>query len=256
MATESLQLKYPVVLVHGLGARSTYGPIEYFYGLPGLLKKSKNQIFIANLTAWQTIQHRAEQLRDQINRAFPEGKVNLVGHSMGGLDARYLTSQLDFSERVASITTIGTPHRGTSAGDLATGLLPRSAFSLADRILQFLDSSSGALMQITRHYCLGEFAALAPKMPNVGYFSATTAIAEPIVKNSLPIFWLSHGFLKKTEGDNDGFVSVESAMWGDHICTHSGDHYAQIGQFLGRSRGMNYIGFYNEIFKHLKKEGF
>jgi hypothetical protein len=44
MSTESLQLKNPIVLVHGLGARSTYGPIEYFYGLNKLLKDAKNKL--------------------------------------------------------------------------------------------------------------------------------------------------------------------------------------------------------------------
>src|SRR6185312_12501101 len=112
MSTETLQLKYPVVLVHGLGARSTYGPFEYFYGLSKLLRNAKNSIFIPNLSFWHTIEHRAEQLRLQIEKRFPEGKLNLVGHSMGGLDIRYLTAQPGFSERVASVTTIGTPNRG------------------------------------------------------------------------------------------------------------------------------------------------
>jgi triacylglycerol lipase len=253
--TDPLQLKYPTVLIHGLGARSAYGPVEYFYGLPKILRDAKNSIFIANLTAWQTIENRSLQLKEQIEKAFPDGKVNLVGHSMGGLDARYLTSQLGLSERIASVTTIGTPNRGTTIGDMAMGLVPGSAFLAADRILKFLDSSSGALKQVTRQYCLNDFAQLTPNSPGVAYFSATTAISNPIMTNSLPIFWLSHRVLAKIEGDNDGFVSVESAQWGDHICTYSGDHYAQIGQFLGRSRGMDYIKFYRDIFTHLKNSG-
>jgi triacylglycerol lipase len=256
MPTDILRLKYPVVLIHGLGARSAYGPFEYFYGLPKLLKNAGNPLYIANLTSWQTIEHRAEQLKRQLDQAIPDGKLNLVGHSMGGLDARYLTSCMGYADRVASITTIGTPHRGSSAGDLATGLLPEPAFDAADRVLKFLDSSTAALKQITRTYCQGQFARVAPNMPQVAYFSATTAISSPIFTHSLPIFWISHQIVKSAEGDNDGFVSVESAQWGDHICTYSGDHYAQIGQFLGRSRGMDYMRFYHEIFSHLKQQGF
>ena len=174
---------------------------------------------------------------------------------MGGLDARYLTSQLDFADRVASVTTIGTPNRGTTVGDIASGLLPNSAFSTADRFLKLMGSSTGALKQITREYCTGEFASLTHNVSGVGYFSATTAIANPFMSRSLPIFWIPYRILSKLEGDNDGFVSVESAKWGDHICTYDGDHYSQIGQFLGRARGTDYIKFYNEIFRHLKKEG-
>jgi triacylglycerol lipase len=255
MSTESLQLKNPIVLVHGLGARSTYGPIEYFYGLNKLLKDAKNELLIVNLTSWHTIEHRASQLKEQIEKVFPEGQINLVGHSMGGLDARFLTSQLGFADRVTSVTTIGTPNRGTSVGDIATGLLPSSMFVAADHFLKLMDSSSGAFRQITREYCRGEFATLTPNAPQVAYYSATSAIASPVMLNSLPVFWLTNKILSKLEGDNDGFVSVESAMWGDHICTYSGDHYSQIGQFLGRARGMDYMKFYKEIFSHLKKEG-
>jgi triacylglycerol lipase len=255
MLTRPLQLKYPIVLVHGLGAQSQYGPIEYFYGLPKLLKESRNQIAIPRLTSWHTIEHRALQLKEQINATFPEGKVNLVGHSLGGLDIRYLTSCLDFKDRVASVTTIGTPNRGTSISDLGTGLISSTALSALNLVLKYFDSDSGALKQITRQYCLGTFLSLVPNAPEVGYFSATSAIAEPIMKNSLPVFWLSHGILFKYEGENDGFVSVESAIWGQHICTYPGDHYAQIGQILGRTRGLDYMKFYDEIFSRLKQEG-
>jgi triacylglycerol lipase len=255
MLTRPLQLKYPVVLVHGLGAQSKYGPVEYFYGLPKLLKEANNRITIPNLTAWHTIEYRAQQLKEQINATFPDGKLNLVGHSMGGLDIRYLTSCLDFKDRVASITTIGTPNRGTSIGDLATGLLPDSAFIALNRFLKYFGSDSGALKQVTRQFCLGEFSDLAPNIPEVGYFSATSEITQPVVKNSLPVFWISHRILSKYEGENDGFVSVESAKWGNHICTYRGDHYSQIGQFLGRSRGMDYMQFYTDIFSRLKQEG-
>jgi triacylglycerol lipase len=255
MPTQPLQLKYPIVLVHGLGARSTYGPFEYFFGLPKLLRDAKNEVFIANMTAWHTIEHRAKQLKAQIEAGIPDGKVNLIGHSMGGLDARYLASQLGFADRIASITTIGTPNRGTSVGDIATGLLPQPAFHAVDRLLKFLDSSSGALKQITREYCTQQFAELTPQVPSIAYYSATTAIVSPIMKNALPLFWLPHRILSKIEGDNDGFVSVESAKWGEHICTYSGDHYAQIGQFLGRSRGMDYLKFYHDIMSRLKSDG-
>jgi triacylglycerol lipase len=255
MSTNPLQLKYPIVLVHGLGAKSTYGPIDYFFGFPKLLRQANNQIFVADLTAWHTIEHRANQLKVQIEKTFPdpEQKVNLIGHSMGGLDARYLTSRLDFSHRIASVTTIGTPNHGSAIGDLATGLLPNHAFTLADRLLELLNSSSGAFKQITREYCNGDFLIQTPNVPTVAYFSATSAIPKPIRRHSLPIFWLPHRILHNFEGDNDGFVSVQSAMWGEHICTYSGDHYAQVGQILGRSRGLDYIKFYQVIISHLKQ---
>ena len=55
---------------------------------------------------------RAAELRAQILR-WTDGPVNLVAHSMGGLDARYLITHLNMAEQVRSLTTVSTPHRGT-----------------------------------------------------------------------------------------------------------------------------------------------
>ncbi len=244
MKTPLLQLKYPIVLVHGLGAQNTYGPIDYFFGLKPLLIQNGNQVLIPRLKPWKRIETRVNELRQQINQIFPDSPVNLVGHSLGGLDARYLTALSEFRGRVASVTSIGTPHRGSPLADLATTVLP---------FLNQMESYS--LRQVTRPYSSQEFEKWAPDIANVGYFSATSAIAHPLLFKALPLFWISHGLIQKQEGDNDGFVSVHSATHGQLICVGSGDHYAQIGQILGYTRGMDYMKFYQTIFKRLKKEG-
>lgn len=58
--------------------------------------------------------------------------MNLICHSLGGLDCRYLVSpnglprdvHVDTASAVASITTVGTAHRGTRVADVALGLTP------------------------------------------------------------------------------------------------------------------------------------
>lgn len=252
------QLRHPIVLVHGLGARS-YGPFDYFHGLRKSLEAAGNVVFTARLSSWHTIEFRAQQLREQIEAAFPDSKVNILAHSMGGLDSRFLISRLGFSERIASLTTIGTPHRGTTISDIALGLVPETALGAADRVLTFLNinARSEAFLQLTRRYSTEVLHSALPDDPRVGYFSATSAIpAASLTRSSLPIFWASHGLMMKHEGDNDGFVSVESAKWGTHICTYKGDHYAQIGQIMGYSRGLDYLAFYEEILTRLRSEGF
>lgn len=258
MGTSSLRLKHPIVLVHGLGARSAYGPFDYFHGLPARLRAAGNRVFVANLTPWHSIDHRAQQLKEQIGEAFPdpEMKLNLIGHSMGGLDSRCLTSKLGFAPRVASVTTIGTPNRGTTMGDIALGLVPSRAQAAVEKVLGLMSASSGGFQQITRKYHAETFSKECADAPGVAYFSATSAIVDPVFRTALPVFWVPHRVLKGTEGDNDGFVSVESAKWGHHICTYEGDHYGQIGQFLGRSRGLDYVKFFDEIFGTLRNEGF
>src|SRR5207237_1221189 len=77
---------------------------------------------------------RVEEVRTESGAA----KVNLICHSLGGLDCRYLASpgglSLDLgvdhasiADAIASITTVSTAHRGTRIADLALGALPDAA---------------------------------------------------------------------------------------------------------------------------------
>lgn len=253
-----LRLKHPIVLIHGLGARGTYGPVDYFRGIRDLLREAGNEVFVPELSSWQTVANRARQLKHQLEQRFPgAGKLNLIGHSMGGLDARYLTSCLGFSSRIASVTTIGTPHRGTVITDIALGVVPNLVAGVADRLLSALfGTDTEILEQLTREHCRTVLADQAPNQPEVGYFSATTAIRAPVVRNSLPLFWLSHPLVQSHEGDNDGFISEQSATWGEHIGTYCGDHYAQIGHTFGGPRPLNHFELYADIVRRLRREAF
>jgi triacylglycerol lipase len=256
MGSDPLKLKHPIVLVHGLGGRSQYGPVGYFYRIPELLRNAGNTVFIPDLTPFHTTEHRAQQLKQQIEKELPEGRVNLIGHSFGGLDCRYVASMLGFEGRVASVTTIGTPNRGTVIVDIALGLVPDVTFHMADQLLTPFRQSSRAYPQLTTKYCNETFAEQAPDAKGVAYFSATSVIRSPVMRTALPLFWLPSKIIQRYEGENDGFVSLYSSKWGEHICTYTGDHYAQIGQFLGFSRGLDYISFFSEIVGRLRREGF
>ncbi|HWL38469.1 MAG TPA: alpha/beta fold hydrolase [Frankiaceae bacterium] len=48
-------------------------------------------------------------------------RVHVVGHSMGGLVARYYVQRLGGDERVHTLATLGTPHSGTRAAHLMLG---------------------------------------------------------------------------------------------------------------------------------------
>src|SRR5207248_7006465 len=52
--------------------------------------------------------------------ALPHDRVDIIAHSLGGLDARYALAHCGLAKRVRSLVTIGTPHRGTPLADLAT----------------------------------------------------------------------------------------------------------------------------------------
>ena len=62
---------------------------------------------------------RATYLADVVDQALADGaeKVNIIAHSMGGLDARAVVSTYGYGDVVASVTTVSTPHRGTAIAD-------------------------------------------------------------------------------------------------------------------------------------------
>lgn len=87
-----------------------------------------------------TVEELAAQLGEHVDRVLAETgatRVHLVGHSLGGLVARYYIQDLGGAERVHTCVTLGTPHRGTYAawvgrGKAARQLRPRS--ELLDRL--------------------------------------------------------------------------------------------------------------------------
>src|SRR5437879_9419049 len=112
--------RLPVVLAHGflgfdeigLGNRKHL----YFRGIGEQLERAGAQLYCPRVPPASSVSARAARLADLI-RAVPEPRVNIVAHSMGGLDARYAISRLGLADRVASLVTIGAPHLGTPLAD-------------------------------------------------------------------------------------------------------------------------------------------
>lgn len=117
--------KYPVVFCHGLFGFDYLGPagiaplrFSYWIGIKEALEAIGVEVLIGRVPASAGIEERAKVLCEQIEKAYPGREVNLIGHSMGGLDARFLVSRLKPTTfKVKSITTVSTPHRGSSFGD-------------------------------------------------------------------------------------------------------------------------------------------
>lgn len=113
------QTKYPIVLAPGvLGFDKVLG-IEYFYGIAGNLRDNGARVFNTSASAFNTSEARGEQLLSQVRTVLAvtgAQKVNLIGHSHGGFSARYVAGVIPGN--VASVTTIGSPVKGTPVGNL------------------------------------------------------------------------------------------------------------------------------------------
>ena len=108
-------VSWPLLLsssLHGFLGFSRWGPIEYFRGVRKMLLRSGIRPLIPELPPAGSIAMRAEALARELFST-DASAFALVGHSMGGLDARYLITHLDPDRRVKSLLTIATPHRGT-----------------------------------------------------------------------------------------------------------------------------------------------
>lgn len=111
--------KYPIVLVHGVSGFDKILFVEYFHGIPSDLRSRNADVYIPNVTAWNGIEVRGEQLIDYIqNHVLPSSgasKVNLVGHSMGSPTSRYVASVAP--ELVASVTSVHGANGGSHFAD-------------------------------------------------------------------------------------------------------------------------------------------
>lgn len=84
--------------------------VDYWRGIRRALEEAGVEVLITRVPASASIEERARTLCQVISEKMPGREINLIGHSMGGLDARLLVSHLkpkDF--KVRSITTVATP---------------------------------------------------------------------------------------------------------------------------------------------------
>lgn len=114
---QGVATQYPLVFVHGLGSGAARGFTD---PVLDAVKADGHAVFEVDLAPFQSVRNRASELAPQIDRILREtgaAKVNLIAHSMGGLDSRYLIHTLGYGDRIASLTTISTPHMGTAVAD-------------------------------------------------------------------------------------------------------------------------------------------
>jgi triacylglycerol lipase len=218
--TELRGLKYPVLLVHGAGFRDKiFGFISYWGRIPKLLEENGAIIYYGGTDAWGTVEENAKKLKETVRDIVcRHEKVNIIAHSRGGLEARYLINELEMGDYVASLTTVSTPHRGAKIMNIAL-LIPTVLYKVAaffvnlwckiigDKNPDFYSSS----LELSERYCT-EFNEKYPNKEGIYYQSYASKLKYFFGD---PLFILLNPILKISDGDNDGLCPVESAKWGD-----------------------------------------
>jgi triacylglycerol lipase len=214
-----------VVLVHGYLCLSPRAYWASFLPSPLRLGAIGIDVVVARMPRTGNVLRRAGRLAHQLSR-LPHRRLVLVGHSMGGLDARLVASRLDPERRVRTVVTIGTPHGGSPA---AEWVLNRRRWPAP--LLRWIDR--GALRDLTREGA-HRLDLLMPDRPDVDYL----AVGGACPPTRLPPAFrdVAAQVAADEPGPNDGFVPLGSALRWQGAVTLETDHLGLIGLPVGQRR--------------------
>lgn len=262
-----IRLKYPVILMHGFGMLASLRRHGHLHDQAMHLRRHGVWAYAPNVPPYNPVPVRASIWRDRIEHVLHETgaeKVNLIAHSMGGLDARWLISKDEYHEKVASLITIASPHHGSS---IASFLLEQP-----DRLQEWLSDFANwmgtqvmrdveadfmkTVAELTPAYLCDVFNPEVPDHPDVKYWSYAAHAGKQAEASISPFLRPLNYILFGREGENDGFVSVESAKWGEYCGCIDADHAQQIGlQFPSRNT-FNSLDFFSQLAYKLREAGF
>lgn len=215
--------RYPLVLVHGIFFRD-WARFGYWGRIPAALERNGARLFYAGQQSSGTVEAAAAEIATavrQVCRATGAEKVNVLAHSKGGLDVRWAVSRLGLADAVASVTTIGTPHRGTPLAGRTLDRIPSSTVAaigqryeatftrLGDDSPDFL----GGLSDLSPARC-ALLNAAAPDAPGVVYLSVGSSLTSAVTA-PFPLDVGHAVLLAEGAGPNDGLVPMTSMAWGE-----------------------------------------
>jgi triacylglycerol lipase len=210
--------RHPVLLAHGFAGFDAVEirglRLAYFRGVADRLRSAGVEVHVLRVSPIASIVQRARQLTEQVRR-LPAERYNIVAHSMGGLDARYALTALGLGDRIASLTTISTPHRGTPLADLGVSLFGGALGRLGVPLDAFRDLTTERMEAFNQE---------AHDAPGVVY-GCFVASARQVNAMLVP----AHRFLHRRAGDNDGIVPASSQRWGEVLGEIDVDHWGAVG---------------------------
>lgn len=265
---EICSTKYPVLLVHGVFFRD-WQFFNYWGRIPAELQRNGCKVYYGRHQSAAAVKDSARELAEQIHSIIEEtgcGKVNIIAHSKGGLDARYAIDCLDMAPFVASLTTINTPHKGCMWVDRLLFRLPKGLLeivavkynALFTRLGDTNPDFTAAVMDLTAANC----AKLNQEMPEPEGIvrQSVMSLMQSAGSASFPLN-LGYLLVKPVEGANDGLVSETSAKWGNFLGTltckkrRGISHGDMIDLFRENISGFDVREYYVSLVHQLKNSG-
>ncbi|MCZ7582887.1 MAG: hypothetical protein M5R36_05850 [Deltaproteobacteria bacterium] len=161
-----------------------------------------------------------------------------------------MISVLEWGDRVASLTMLSTPNRGTSLADIAARVLPGFAEEIIDLILNLFNMDWDGIYQLSHEYVEGVFNPAVPDDPGVAYFSFHGNGGELHL-----ILWPTFVVLRAVEGCNDGVIGCDSTRWGRDMGELPVDHWGIVGMIAGHL-AFDHLAFYRDWAANLRTMGY
>ncbi len=230
---------YPIILAHGIARfdflteslrqrvnltlwdqREVFDRLHYFRGIVSYLQARGFDTHATTVGFAEPLPVRAAQLAAEIDRVLVETgreKVHVIGHSMGGLDTRHMLVFVPgMAEKVASLTSIGTPHNGTSFADYG---LTHGGEAAIEALREIIDFGGFETLTLAERRAFNEAARHREATNSVVYRVYASAQAREKVFGPLQ---RPYDIIFAQEGENDGLVSVQSQLWTDRLVADDG----------------------------------
>ena len=250
------QTKYPIVLVHGMGGfDKLFGVLDYFYDIPNQLRAGGARVYVTQSGAIDSSEVRGEQIITQIENILAvtgAQKVNLIGHSQGGPDTRYVAAVRP--DLIASVTTVAGVNKGSAVADFVIKIPGPIQYVLIGALGQFVEVISGFSSPQDGRASMQQLSTSYMKTWNQTYPAGvpTTACGEgDYVVNGIHYFsWSGASILTNALDVTDAMVAVTSVFFGStpndglvgKCSSHLGqvirddyqqNHFDEVNQLLG-----------------------
>ena len=256
--------RYPVVLMHGFGAMANLMQGGVLHAEAMHLRARGVWAYAPHVNPYDTVAVRAEAWAERLEHVLRETgaeRVNVVGFSTGGLDARWLARQ-GWADRLASLVTVSTPHRGTALASFVLDRperLGRWAIGVMDFVGRAAYESAPprvteALVELTPEAVTD---LLDPEETVLDTWCASWSgrAGKGTDVPMYPPLMVPNRILYRLQGINDGIVPTAGSWWGEHLGTIDADHARQIGMAVTGSRLYDSRAFFEAHAETLRERG-
>ena len=222
---EICKTKYPILLVHGMGFRDK--PICYWGRIPKALRSHGAKVYFGFQEANADIERNADILAVRLKHILAETgseKVNVIAHSKGGMEMRYLISTMKAGGHIASLTTISTPHNGSVTMDklMRLGFIMKIIGAGTDIFKRIGGDKEPdtfrCFEQLTTGY-MKQFNIDNPDDPRVLYRSCAFLMSSPLSDIIMTVPYIG---VRLLNGKSDGFLTPSEVRHGEHRGTFTG----------------------------------